>query len=295
MNFEVTHITKYDYENTVTFCHNRAMMNPREIAEQKLINFNFEVNPEIYESTEYKDFFGNNIINFLVQKPHNSLIVKSIFKVERDSSKIMERIDSKYCKSVTLKEGLEILKTTGSVMLEWTAYTLESKFVPLANDEMQKYVQASFTESRSIFDAAKEFTERIFKDFKFMSGCTNIVTPVEEIFREREGVCQDFTHVAVSCIRSLGLPARYVSGYIETIPPEGKEKLTGVDASHALFGVYIPSFGWVDFDPTNNLIPSDQHITVGWGRDYSDITPLRGVIYSSGENLMSVTVDVKRY
>ena len=135
---------------------------------------------------------------------------------------------------------------------------------------------------------------RIFSDFKFQSGFTTIATPLSVVMKERKGVCQDFAHVAIACIRSLGLPARYVSGYIETLPPPGMQKLAGVDASHAWFSVYIPGSGWVDFDPTNNIIPAERHITIGWGRDYADITPLRGVIMSSGSHELKVSVDVRR-
>ncbi len=121
-----------------------------------------------------------------------------------------------------------------------------------------------------------------------------MTTPLIEVMKERKGVCQDFAHLAIACVRSVGLPARYVSGYIETAAPEGKEKLFGVDASHAWFSIYIPNTGWIDFDPTNNIIPSQQHITIGWGRDYADITPLKGVIVSSGKHKLSVSVDVRR-
>ena len=110
--------------------------------------------------------------------------------------------------------------------------------------------------------------------------------------KEKKGVCQDFAQIAIACIRSVGLPARYVSGYIETVPPKGKEKLVGADASHAWFAIFIPGFGWVDFDPTNNLIPMDQHIVVGWGRDYYDVPPLKGVVYGSGKSRLKVAVDI---
>ncbi|HMH33370.1 MAG TPA: transglutaminase family protein, partial [Puia sp.] len=123
---------------------------------------------------------------------------------------------------------------------------------------------------------------------------TTLATPLTEVMEQRKGVCQDFAHLAIACLRSIGLPARYVSGYIETVAPEGTEKLRGVDASHAWFSVFIPQSGWIDFDPTNNLIPSDQHITIGWGRDYSDLPPLKGVILSIGSHQLEVSVDVKR-
>ena len=139
-----------------------------------------------------------------------------------------------------------------------------------------------------------DLTKRIYSEFEYKPGFTTIATPVDDVLRDRKGVCQDFAHLAIACLRSIGLPARYISGYIETIPPPGVAKLSGADASHAWFAVYVPGSGWLDFDPTNNQVPGLQHITIGWGRDYADITPLKGVILSSGQHKLDVSVDVKR-
>jgi transglutaminase-like putative cysteine protease len=136
--------------------------------------------------------------------------------------------------------------------------------------------------------------QRIFTDFKFVSGFSNITTPIEEIFEAKKGVCQDFAQFAIGALKSLGIPARYVSGYIQTNPEEGKEKLFGADASHAWFSVYIPTFGWADFDPTNNKVPNEEYIILGYGRDYLDISPLKGVVQSSGNSILGVKVNVKR-
>ena len=136
--------------------------------------------------------------------------------------------------------------------------------------------------------------KRIFTDFKFVSGFSDVTTPIETIFREKKGVCQDFAQFAISSLRSIGIPTRYVSGYLETLPPEGKEKLFGADASHAWFSAYIPGFGWADFDPTNNKIPNEEYIILGYGRDYLDIAPLKGVVQSSGYSLLNVKVNVER-
>jgi len=163
-----------------------------------------------------------------------------------------------------------------------------------ADDMITAYAAQSFPTGKSLYECSRNLMNRIFADFKFESGFTTISTPLSLVMKERKGVCQDFAHLAIACIRSMGLPAKYVSGYIETIPPPGVKKLVGVDASHAWFSVYIPDSGWIDFDPTNNLIPADRHITIGWGRDYSDITPLKGVIMSSGRHELKVSVDVRR-
>ncbi|HSZ33708.1 MAG TPA: transglutaminase family protein, partial [Puia sp.] len=167
---------------------------------------------------------------------------------------------------------------------------------PMTNwyEEILIYASRSFQPDKSIFEAAQDLTKRIYKDFEYKPGHTTIATPLSQVMKERKGVCQDFAHLAIACIRSMGLSARYVSGYIETFSPEGVEKLIGSDASHAWFSVFTPEQGWIDFDPTNNCIVSDQHITIGWGRDYADIAPMEGIILSSGSHELTVSVDVKR-
>jgi transglutaminase-like putative cysteine protease len=160
--------------------------------------------------------------------------------------------------------------------------------------EIKSYAEISFTPGRTLFEAIHDLITRIYTDYTFTPGFTTVSTPLSVVMQEKKGVCQDFAHLAISCIHSMGLPARYVSGYLETVAPEGKEKLTGVDASHAWISAFIPGMGWVDFDPTNNQLATEQYITIGWGRDYFDIVPLKGVIMSSSPHALSVSVDVKR-
>jgi transglutaminase-like putative cysteine protease len=162
------------------------------------------------------------------------------------------------------------------------------------NEEIVKYALQSFMTGKSVYEATGDLTHRIYRDFEYKPGHTTIATPLSVVMQERKGVCQDFAHLAIACLRSIGLPARYVSGYIETISPDGVEKLIGVDASHAWFSIFIPGMGWIDFDPTNNCLVSDRHITIGWGRDYADIAPLEGIILSSGSHELTVSVDVRR-
>ena len=156
------------------------------------------------------------------------------------------------------------------------------------------FAASTFTPERPLFEAAMELTARIHDEFTFDSSATNIATPLLETLKNRRGVCQDFAQIQIACLRSLGLPARYVSGYIETLPPPGTTKLVGADASHAWVSVFCPPLGWMDLDPTNNLRPSGQHITVAWGRDFTDVSPLRGVFVSSGQQELRVAVDVNR-
>ena len=173
-------------------------------------------------------------------------------------------------------------------------YLFESALIPYGSRNIKAYALESFHKNRDIFEATDEFMERIFNDFQFLSGFSDITTPVEEIFEAKKGVCQDFAQFAISALRTIGLPAKYMSGYIETLPPKGQKKLFGADASHAWFAVYIPNAGWVEFDPTNNIIPIEQHILLGSGRDYHDISPLKGVVMSSGNSKLSVMVDVRK-
>ena len=172
-------------------------------------------------------------------------------------------------------------------------FLFETESIPTASNEIREYALASFKEDRNIIEAASEFTTRIFNDFKFVSGFSDITTPIDVIFKEKKGVCQDFAQFAISALRSIGIPTRYVSGYIQTHPAAGEEKLFGADASHAWFSIYIPNFGWADFDPTNNKIPGIQYIILGYGRDYLDISPLKGVVQSSGNSYLSVRVNVE--
>ena len=178
-------------------------------------------------------------------------------------------------------------------VLELRQYILDSPMIPTM-PELRTYAEKSFPKNRSLLEAVEELTTRLYTDFTYDPNFTTIATPLADVIQHRRGVCQDFAHLGIGCLRTLGLAARYVSGYIETDPPPDQEPLEGADASHAWFSVYLPQLGWVDFDPTNNQIPADQHITIAWGRDYSDVTPLKGVVFGSGTHELSVSVDVGR-
>jgi transglutaminase-like putative cysteine protease len=158
---------------------------------------------------------------------------------------------------------------------------------------LAEYARASFRENAPLLVAARDLTRRIFRDFTYDSRATDIATPLAEVWKKKRGVCQDFAHLAIACLRSVGLPARYVSGYLRTRPPEGKPRLVGADASHAWYSVYCPHNGWVDFDPTNDILPGDEHVTVAIGRDFSDVSPLSGILTGGGEHRVTVSVDVE--
>ncbi|SHE38129.1 Transglutaminase-like enzyme, putative cysteine protease [Arenibacter palladensis] len=293
MIFNVKHTTKYEYNAPVIYCHNIATLRPRESKGQQLLDYKIQITPQPAEISERIDYFGNYITRFSIQTEHIELKVTTKSKIVRDYAQFQDSFFSEVCRGITLDQTLLALRSTDPDILDARQYILESIFIGRADNNIRDYAEVSFKRNRSVFDAAFELMQRIYTDFQFVSGFTSISTPVAEVMKEKKGVCQDFAQIAIACIRSVGLPARYVSGYIETVPPKGKEKLVGADASHAWFSIFIPGFGWVDFDPTNNLIPMDQHIVVGWGRDYYDVPPLKGVVYGSGKSKLKVAVDIQ--
>ncbi|WP_282075839.1 transglutaminase family protein [Maribacter aquivivus] len=292
MIFNVTHITKYDYNAPVSYCHNIATLRPRESKGQELLEYSIDISPEPAEISERVDFFGNYITRFSIQTEHKTLKVTTRSKIKREYAQFQESFKSDACKSITMNDALAALNGMHPEILEAKQYILESIFIRRTDKAIRDYAEVSFKGERSVFEAAYELMQRIYTDFDFDSEFSTISTPIEEVMKEKKGVCQDFAQIAIACIRSVGLPARYISGYIETLPAPGKKKLVGADASHAWFAIFIPGFGWVDFDPTNNQIPKDQHIVVGWGRDYYDVPPLKGVVYGSGQSKLHVSVDI---
>jgi transglutaminase-like putative cysteine protease len=293
MEFQLSHITSYNYESGVTFCHNIATIKPKNMLGQTLLEYKLDISPLPSEISERLDFFGNTITRFSIQKHHTELKVSAISKVLRDYS-LQPNIDNSVSgKTITLEQALLALKTNNLDTIEVKQYILESIFITNISSDIKAYAEKSFKPNRPVFEAAFELMQRIFMEFDFDSKFSTIATPIQEVLDAKKGVCQDFAQIAIACVRAVGLPARYVSGYIETLPPPGKIKLVGTDASHAWFSLYIPTFGWIDFDPTNNQIPKNQHITVAWGRDYYDVPPLKGVIYSTGKNKMNVAVDIR--
>jgi transglutaminase-like putative cysteine protease len=279
MKYTIQHTTAYSYLEPVSLCHNIARLMPRNTNEQICRNTVIQIIPAPDRINEYEDFFGNKVIYFSIEKEHWELTVHVTSEVERRENINEEILPGK------LRSENELLDVK--------QYSLATPMTSW-NEEILLYASKSFQPERSVFEAAGDLTKRIYKDFEYKPGHTTISTPLSQVMKERKGVCQDFAHLAIACIRSVGLSARYVSGYIETFSPEGAEKLIGTDASHAWFSLFTPEQGWVDFDPTNNCIVSDQHITIGWGRDYADIAPMEGIILSSGSHELTVSVDVKR-
>lgn len=193
--------------------------------------------------------------------------------------------------SISYLDAKGLFQQDTALRIELLQFMLPSRFTQW-NEDVIAFAHSCFPTDVTLYEGARSLCQKIFTEFEFKSGFSTINTPIETILREKKGVCQDFTHLAIACLRSLGLAAKYVSGYLETKPPPGKEKLQGTDASHAWLAVYIPDMGWIEFDPTNNLIPTDRHIRTGFGRDYSDIAPVKGIYFGAGDQKIKVEVDV---
>lgn len=294
MMYEIYHQTTFDYQSMVTFSHNIARLKPRNTVFQKLLDFSMEIQPKVYEQSEFVDMFGNVNTHMLVREAHHSLVVVGQSRVELFPEAMDAHLWRMRTSDITYRDALDILARFDCGHLQAKQFLFDSELIRKSSDNIKAYALASFHPNRNLFEAAQEFMGRIFADFKFVSGFSDVTTPIEEIFEARKGVCQDFAQFAIAALRTIGLPAKYMSGYIETVPQEGKEKLFGVDASHAWFSLYIPQVGWISFDPTNNVIPYGHHILLGEGRDYNDISPLKGVVLSSGPSQLSIMVDVRR-
>jgi transglutaminase-like putative cysteine protease len=288
MKYRLTHRTKYTYEGAVTVSHHLARLAPRTLPGQRCPWHELEIQPVPVGRGVHVDAYGNTNSYFEIEGKHEALEVIARSLVEVFPTEHPDPRSTPPWESVRDACQLEKL-TPGS---EAGAFRFGSPMVPLGK-EFGDYAAAEFTPGRPVLEAVVALTTRIFKDFKFDPRATDVTTPVSEVFKKRAGVCQDFAHLMLACLRSLGVPARYVSGYLETRPPPGKVKLAGADASHAWVSVFCgEAAGWIDTDPTNNMLPGERHITVAWGRDFSDVSPLRGVTLGAGGQRLAVAVDV---
>ncbi|MDP2229335.1 transglutaminase family protein [Methylotenera sp.] len=295
MHYKVTHVTQYEYNDTVGLSYNEARLMPRNCVNQQVISSTLNVEPYAADFRIREDFFGNRVAYFSIQQPHHVFTVTAVSEVQLmgNTSQLdfYQGFAWETVREMLSQQHSHYLKQA-SDLIEARQYTLDS---PLIETSLQlaEYAKPSFTQGRSVTDTVNDLMQRIYRDFTFDPDFTTLATPLASVLEHRRGVCQDFAHLAIGCLRSQGLAARYVSGYIETLPPQGEAKLVGADASHAWFSVYIPEQGWLDFDPTNNIIPNTQHITLGWGRDYGDIAPLKGVIFGGQNHELEVSVQVE--
>jgi len=233
------------------------------------------------------DFFGNAVTFFAVQEPHRSLTITA-----RSTVQVIPRRMPRPEHTPAWETVRDLLHHERSAaQLEAVQYLFESPHIPCSS-RLRHYAAASFPPGRPLLSAVLDLTRRIATDFTYDPQATSVSTPLQDVLRAGRGVCQDFAHVQIGCLRALGLAARYVSGYLVTRPPPGQPRLVGADASHAWVSVYCPGHGWIEADPTNNMLPSDRHITIAFGRDYSDVSPIKGVLLGGGRHTMRVAVDV---
>ncbi len=290
MKYRIRHVTRYNYSEAVNLCRNETCLLVRETEHQRCHSSVLQISPEATDIHERTDFFGNRRTHFAIQQPHDCLTVTAVSDVEVVPREHMLKPEQSHPWE-TVVEMLRAQRTPDIVAV--MPYRYASPLVPLV-PSLTDYARDSMTPGRPLLAATIDLMQRIYHDFSYDPASTTIATPLAEVLEKRRGVCQDFAHVAIGCLRSMGLAARYVSGYIETLPPAGQQRLIGADASHAWFAVYLPGNGWFDFDPTNNYQPRDQHITVAWGRDFSDVSPLKGIALGGGKHQVVVSVDVAR-
>lgn len=263
----------------------------RPTPSQNVISSVVTTDPEPDEYDERVDIFGNQVVQFGLHRPHDGLTVQAITEAIVWAQEI-PRVDMAWERVAATVAGLR-----GPTTLDVAPFTAPSRFVTIGANRMALFELATnaFWPGRPIVEATTAFCTQIFETFAFDSSFTEVSTPLDLVLAERRGVCQDFAHLAVGCLRTLGLAARYVSGYIETEPPPGEPRSIGADASHAWCSVWIPDHGWLDFDPTNGIVAPSRHITIGWGRDYADVAPVRGVVVGpSSAQSLAVSVDVSR-
>jgi transglutaminase-like putative cysteine protease len=287
MKYKVTHKTDYIYQLPVTLCYNTAYMLPGSNFYQTCFKRDLQITPEPCYYSERLDFFGNQMSFFCIQQPHQELSIAVSSDIE-----VHELTNLDLSLSVPWNEAQNLLKySSDDNHINAKQFCFDSSLVKVS-DEIYSYARHSFPEQRPLLLAVQDLMSRIYHDFEYSPNFTTVATPLSEVLAHRKGVCQDFAHLAIACIRAMGLPAQYVSGYIETLPPEGQPRIVGADASHAWFASFDPKLGWVEFDPTNNQKPNLQYIRTAYGRDYSDVTPLKGVLYGGGKHQLTVSVDV---
>ncbi len=288
MKYQLIHRTNYLYEGSVTVSHHLARLAPRPLPGQSCPWHQLTITPVPVGRGVHSDAFGNITTYFELEGNHGELEVVARSFVEVLPTEHPDPSGTPPWEEI--RAACQAEKLTPSSRAG--EFRFASPMVPLGAD-FAAYTRLDFTPGRPVLEAVMALTARIFTEFKFDTVATDVATPVSEVLKNKAGVCQDFAHLMLACLRSIGLPARYVSGYLETVPPPGKVRLTGADASHAWVSVFCgESAGWVDADPTNNVLPGERHITVAWGRDFSDVSPLRGVTLGAGGQKLRVAVDV---
>jgi transglutaminase-like putative cysteine protease len=286
MIYHLRHLTSFRYTQPVTFVYNTLHLKPRALPWQKVQSFQLEIEPNPVVQTERLDYFGNTATFFMIQSPHDAMKVLTRSVIEVLPRPLPTQLSIPWD---TARQGMRT--DTSANGLDAYQYSFASAYAkPL--EEARIYTLPSCRPGLSIHAVATDLMRRIDTDFTFDPKATTVATPVLEVLQNRRGVCQDFAHLMISCLRSIGISARYMSGYIQTLPPPGQPRLAGADASHAWVAVYCPRAGWLELDPTNNQVADEQYITLGWGRDYYDISPAKGVLFGGGKHTVHAQVDM---
>ncbi|MDR3636942.1 MAG: transglutaminase family protein [Isosphaeraceae bacterium] len=287
MIYHVTHETSYAYSSTVSMSHNIVHLAARSYARQTRLRHDLQVSVSPAVSAAQTDYFGNLMTFMTVQEPHRRLHLRAVneVNVHPEPPPAAEH-------TMPWDTARDVLRSERSPeMLDAYEFAFDSPSVR-CTPELADYAAPSFAPGRPLLDSVLDLTNRIHTEFRYDPNATTTATPLSEVLELRRGVCQDFAHLEIGCLRSLGLAARYVSGYLLTSPPPGRPRLIGADASHAWIAVYLPQHGWIEVDPTNNLLPDDKHIVLAWGRDYDDVSPIKGVILGGGHHSVAVAVNV---
>jgi transglutaminase-like putative cysteine protease len=285
-SYEVTHRTTYRYSDVVTSSYGRGFLTPRDSTRQRCVSHELHIDPEAADRSTSRDGYGNVSSYFHVSESHRTLCITSHSVVEVDPP------PAELYGTGSASAPWEIARPVGPDGALASEFTLDLR-PPEITEALRSYAAPSFTPGRPLIEVLRDLNSRIFTDFTYRSGSTTVSTQVAEVLVAREGVCQDFARLAIACLRANGLAASYVSGYLATDPPPGRERMVGVDATHAWAAVWTPQNQWLGLDPTNNQMVDERYVVVGFGRDYADVPPLRGIIYTDSESsVIDVSVDV---
>lgn len=292
VRYRVRHDTLYDYALPVSLSQQLLHLAPRALARQQCLEWQLECEPTPTRQVAEFDAFGNPITRLEFDRPHRRLSVRSQMRVAITPRAPLDPEASPPWEQVRDGWRYQAQQAPDQALLDASRFRFQSPYVPVSTP-FGDYAADCFMPGQPLLSSAMALMRKIHREFRFDASATQIATPLPEVLRQRRGVCQDYAHLMIACLRALALPARYLSGYLLTLPPPGRPRLVGADASHAWVAVYCPQQGWVEFDPTNNVIPDTQHILLGWGRDFGDVSPLRGVILGGGAHQPHVAVTVE--
>ena len=287
MMYRIVHTTSYAYSDVAETCHNLVRLQPRDLPTQYCRSTDLKIDPAPDRIHEYVDYFGNHVHSFAVYQPHREMLITAE-SIVTCPPRVIPPVGHTLPWNL-VRDALRSNRTPDIVAA--IEYRFDSPYVR-RSAALRQLASVHFPPARPLGEAALSLTKAIHRDFKYDPKATTIDTSLDDVLERRRGVCQDFAHLMIGCLRSLGLACRYVSGYLRTDPQPGRPRLQGADASHAWVSVFAPGSGWLDFDPTNGCRPSDRHITIGWGRDFHDLSPVKGIVLGGGQSTLKVAVDV---